>query len=83
MKRNFNYRALLTIADLIDFAVIVLSKAVNVERDHLIHRKRSPFPYEGKDLTRRSGSECSSLKRYLHSPLFTLHSFFQLLTPNS
>ena len=34
------------------FAVIVLSKTVDVGRDHLIHRKRSPFPYEGKALTR-------------------------------
>ena len=34
------------------FAVILLSKAMDVVRDHLIHRKRSPFPYEGKDLTR-------------------------------
>ena len=33
------------------FAVILLSKAMDVGRDHLIHRKRSPFPYEGKDLT--------------------------------
>ena len=33
------------------FAVILLSKAVDVGRDHLIHRKRSPFPYEGKALT--------------------------------
>ena len=33
------------------FAVILLSNAVDVGRDHLIHRKRSPFPYEGKDLT--------------------------------
>ena len=32
------------------FAVILLSKAMKVGRDHLIHRKRSPFPYEGKDL---------------------------------
>ena len=29
-----------------------LSKTYNVGRDHLIHRKRSPFPYEGKALTR-------------------------------
>ena len=36
----------------LNFAVILLSKAVDVERDHLIHRKRSPFPYEGKDLMR-------------------------------
>ena len=35
------------------FAVILLSKTMDVGRDHLIHRKRSPFPYEGKDLTRR------------------------------
>ena len=34
------------------FAVILLSKSMDVERDHLIHRKRSPFPYEGKALTR-------------------------------
>ena len=32
--------------------MIALSKTVDVRRDHLIHRKRSPFPYEGKDLTR-------------------------------
>ena len=31
--------------------MILLSKAMDVERDHLIHRKRSPFPYEGKALT--------------------------------
>ena len=37
----------------LNFAVIVLSKTVDVGRDHLIHRKRSPFPYEGKALTRR------------------------------
>ena len=52
MKQIFNNRALFAIADLIDLAVIVLSKSVDVGRDHLIHRKRSPFPYEGKDLTR-------------------------------
>ena len=32
--------------------MIVLTKTVKVGRDHLIHRKRSPFPYEGKALTR-------------------------------
>ena len=31
--------------------MILLSKAIDVRRDHLIHRKRSPFPYEGKALT--------------------------------
>ena len=35
-----------------NFAVILLSKAMEVGRDHLIHRKRSPFPYEGKALAR-------------------------------
>ena len=35
----------------LNFAVIALSKTVDVVRDHLIHRKRSPFPYEGKALT--------------------------------
>ena len=38
-------------ADLINLAVIALPKAAAVGRDHLIHRKRSPFPYEGKDLS--------------------------------
>ena len=33
------------------FAVILLSKTMDVGWDHLIHRKRSPFPYEGKALT--------------------------------
>ena len=46
-------RAGSAIADLINSAAIVLSKTVNVGRDHLIHRKRSPFPYEGKALTHR------------------------------
>ena len=41
-------RALMAIADFINSAVIVLTKTVDVGRDHLIHRKRSPFPYEGK-----------------------------------
>ena len=36
----------------LNFVVIALSKSVDVGRDHLIHRKRSPFPYEGKALTR-------------------------------
>ena len=27
------------------------SETPNCRRDHLIHRKRSPFPYEGKNLT--------------------------------
>ena len=37
--------------------MIALSKTVDVGRDHLIHRKRSPFPYEGKALTRRKVGE--------------------------
>ena len=32
----------------LNFAVILLSKTMDVGRGHLIHRKRSPFPYEGK-----------------------------------
>ena len=35
----------------LNFVVILLPKAMDVGRDHLIHRKRSPFPYEGKALT--------------------------------
>ena len=52
------------------FAVILLSKAMDVVRDHLIHRKRSPFPYEGKALMRRKvgwtsriGRDTSQLRR--------------------
>ena len=41
----------------LNFAVILLSKAMDVGRDHLIHRKRSPFPYEGKALTPRKVSD--------------------------
>ena len=33
------------------------SETPDCRRDHLIHRKRSPFPYEGKDLTRRKVGE--------------------------
>ena len=36
----------------LNFAVILLSKAIDVATNHLIHRKRSPFPYEGKALAR-------------------------------
>ena len=47
----------------LNFAVILLSKTMDVERDHLIHRKRSPFPYEGKALTRRKEGKTSSVER--------------------
>ena len=46
------------------FAVIALSKAMDVGRDHLIHRKRSPFPYEGKALTPLKVGEYSDSERY-------------------
>ena len=45
------------------FAVILLSKAMKVGRDHLIHRKRSPFPYEGKALTRSKLGVASTIGR--------------------
>ena len=48
---DFQCRAVGAAADLINLAVIALPKAAAVGRDHLIHRKRSPFPYEGKDLS--------------------------------
>ena len=44
--------------------MILLSKTMDVGRDHLIHRKRSPFPYEGKALIRRKVDETSSVKRH-------------------
>ena len=33
----------------LNFAVILLSKAMDVGRDHLIHRGAVPLPLEGKD----------------------------------
>ena len=48
----------------IRFAVIPLSGTMDVGRDHLIHRKRSPFPYEGKALTRRKVGETFPAERY-------------------
>ena len=44
--------------------MIVLSKSVTVVRDHLIHRKRSPFPYEGKALTRLKVGVTANVGRY-------------------
>ena len=42
---------------------------MDVERDHLIHRKRSPFPYEGKALTRRKVGMTANVGRdTLHFP---------------
>ena len=66
MRLGFHYRALLAIDKAsgnlgVDvpkhhflFALLhfFCRKSVDVRRDHLIHRKRSPFPYEGKALTR-------------------------------
>ena len=57
------------------FAVILLSKSMDVERDHLIHRKRSPFPYEGKDLMRSNRSETASVGRDT--------SYFRLLSASA
>ena len=55
-----------------NFAVILLSKAMDIGRDHLIHRKRSPFPYEGKDLTRpKLRRDCPAGR---NSSLLTPHS---------
>ena len=48
---------------MIRLAVIALSKTSNVGRDHLIHRKRSPFPYEGKALTLLKVDETANVGR--------------------
>ena len=49
----------------LNFVVILLPKAMEVGRDHLIHRKRSPFPYEGKALTRfKLGQDCECRARH-------------------
>ena len=36
---------------------------MDVGRDHLIHRKRSPFPYEGKALTPPKMGETANVGR--------------------
>ena len=52
------------VSTVLRFAVIALSKTVDVGRDHLIHRKRSPFPYEGKALTPpKVGETCNVEQR--------------------
>ena len=55
MRRDLQQQACVAIADLIHAsrkcAHRVGSEAPDCRRDHLIHRKRSPFPYEGKDLS--------------------------------
>ena len=48
---------------MIRLAVIALSKTSNVGQDHLIHRKRSPFPYEGKALTLLKVDETANVGR--------------------
>ena len=71
------------------FAVILLSKALDVGRDHLIHRKRSPFPYEGKDLMRsfiKAKLSLSGVIRTRHLKTRSNHviwSLVSLTTPNS
>ena len=49
--------------------MIALSKTVDVGRDHLIHRKRSPFPYEGKALTRLNMGETFPIGRDTSRPV--------------
>ena len=46
-----------------EYAVIVLTKTVKVERDHLIHREAVPLPYEGKALTRSKLCEIANVRR--------------------
>ena len=53
---------------------------MDVGRDHLIHRKRSPFPYEGKALTLDKVGKISpiesnsSLLTPNYCPIFPPHS---------
>ena len=58
------------------FAVILLSKTMDVGRDHLIHRKRSPFPYEGKDLTRLKVGLTSNVGRSVLPRTPSISEFF-------
>ena len=43
-RRTLCFHPRLRVSAGLRFAVILLSKAIDVGRDHLIHRKRSPFP---------------------------------------
>ena len=59
----------------LNFAVILLSKAMDVERDHLIHRGAVPLPLEGKDLTRlKLGRVCEYQAPTSNSSLLTVFS---------
>ena len=60
----------------LNFAVILLSKAIDIGRD-TVHPPLtwSPFPYEGKDLTRRKVGSSSNDGRDT--------SYFQLLFPSA
>ena len=57
LRCDLQWRAVGAIADLIHasrkWAPGVGSETPDCRRDHLIHRKRSPFPYEGKDNSAR------------------------------
>ena len=65
-RRTNGIHPRLRVSDGLNFAVIALSKTVDVGRDHLIHRKRSPFPYEGKALTPLGvGRDCECRARHL------------------
>ena len=47
-----------------EYAVIVLTKTVKVERDHLIHREAVPLPLRREGLNaRKYGRDCDSPER--------------------
>ena len=51
----------------VGYAVIALSKTVDVGRDHLIHRGAVPLPLEGKDNARsKLGRDCKCRARHFH-----------------
>ena len=51
---------------------------MDMRRDHLIHRKRSPFPYEGKDLTPLKVSEYSIVECLPIYVIWSLVSWLRL-----
>ena len=57
---------------------------MDVGRDHLIHRKRSPFPYEGKALTRGNLCEIANIAHFCPLPaLKNKHPIIEDLLPLS
>ena len=55
------------------FAVILLSKAMDVGRDHLIHREAVPLPLRGEGLNAREREQDCEYRAPLYTPNCSYH----------